>query len=124
MSTQDYIYYGATHEIGHTFLNPIFEKYNEQIDQIPFIFSTKDPTKFTFLCESFLRSLTSYFLTKNEYMEFGQMVLQGEKQQGYIYNDFIVKLIEEYSNNRTEYKSFIDYAPIFLNRLKEKVETK
>lgn len=122
MSTKDYIYYGATHEIGHTFLNPIMDNYVNEIDRISFKIITSDPSKITFLCESILRSLTAYFLIKNQYDEFAQMVIQGEKQQGYIYNDIIVDLIKEYSCNRNKYKSFNDYVPELLIRLYGQVE--
>jgi hypothetical protein len=122
MAARDYIYYGATHEIGHTFLNPIMDNFNKQIDQIPFKYSTVDPSRTTFLCESFLRSLTAYFLIKNQYNEFAQMVIQGEKQQGYIYNECIVDLIKDYANNRNNYKTFNDYVPVFLDKLRQKVE--
>jgi hypothetical protein len=121
MAAKDYIYYGATHEIGHSFLNPIMDNYNKQIDQISFKYSTADPSKTTFLCESFLRSLTAYYLIQNHYDEFAQMVIQGEKQQGYIYNELIIGLINEYANNRSKYKTFNDYAPVFLDKLKQEV---
>jgi len=124
MAAKDYIYYGATHEIGHSFLNPIMDNYIKQIDQIAFQYSTADPSKITFLCESYLRSLTAYFLIKNKYDEFAQMVIQGEKQQGYVYNEIIVDLIKEYANSRNNYKSFNDYVPVFLDKLKQKVENK
>ena len=124
MAAEDYIYYGATHEIGHTFLNPIMDNFSKQIDQIPFKYSTEDPSKITFLCESFLRSLTAYFLFKNQYNDFAQMVIQGEKQQGYIYNELIVDLINDYANNRNNYKTFNEYIPVFLDKLKQKVENK
>lgn len=122
MAAKDYIYYGATHEIGHTFLNPIMDNYTSQIDQIPFKISTSDPTKTIFLCETFLRSLTAFFLIKNKYDEFAQMAIQGEKQQGYVYNEIIVELIKDYSNNRDKFKEFNDYVPILLERLKEQIE--
>jgi hypothetical protein len=122
MAAKDYIYYGATHEIGHAFLNPIMDNFNKQIDLIPFKYSTTDPSKITFLCESFLRSLTAYFLIKNQYGEFAQMVIQGEKQQGYIYDEFIVDLIKEYANSRNNYKMFNDYVPVLLDKLKRKIE--
>jgi len=124
MAAKDYIYYGATHEIGHSFLNPIMDNCTSQIDQIPFKIATSDPTKTIFLCESYLRSLTAYFLIKNKYDEFAQMVIQGEKQQGYIYNELIVDLIKDYINNRNNYKAFNAYVPVFLEKLKQKVENK
>lgn len=98
------------------------DDYNEKIAQIPFKYSTADPSNITFLCESILRSLTAYFLIKNQYTEFAQMVIQGEKQQGYIYNDKIVDLIKEYSSNRNKYKSFNDYVPELLNKLRGQTE--
>lgn len=122
MATKDYIYYGGTHEIGHTFLNQIMDNYIQQIEQIAFEYDTPDPSKVTFLCESFLRSLTAYFLIKNQSDEFAQMVIQGEKQQGYIYNEMIVELIKDYENNRNMFKNFDDYVPVFLEKLKLKVE--
>ena len=123
MAAKDYIYYGATHEIGHAFLNPIMDNYIKQIDQIAFQYPTAEqPSKLTFLCESFLRSLTAYFLIRNQYNEFAQMAIQGEKQQGYIYNEIIVDLIKDYSNSRYNYKSFNDYVPVFLDKLKQKIE--
>ena len=122
MAAKDYIYYGATHEIGHTFLIPIMDNYTSKITQIPFEISTSDPSKTIFLCESFLRSLTAYFLMKDQYNEFAKMVLQNEKQQGYIYNDRIVELIMDYSNNRDKYEEFNDYVPTFLDRLKRQIK--
>ena len=122
MAAKDYIYYGATHEIGHTFLNPIMDNYIKQIEQIAFQYSISDLSNVTFLCESFLRSLTAYFLIKNQYDDFAQMVIQGEKQQGYIYNDIIVDLIKDYVNSRNNYICFNDYVPVFLDKLKLKVE--
>jgi hypothetical protein len=122
MAAKDYIYYGATHEIGHAFLNPILDNFKMQIDLIPFKYSTADPSATVFLCESFLRSLTAYFLIKNHYDEFAQMVILGEKQQGYIYNEFIVDLIKDYASNRNKYKMFNDWVPDFLDKLKQKVE--
>ncbi len=122
MAAKDYIYYGAAHEIGHSFLNPIMDNYTKQIEQIAFQYSTSDPSKITFLCESFLRSLTAYFLMQNQYDEFAQMVIQGEKQQGYMYNEFMVDLIKDYANNRNNYKCFNDFVPVFLDKLKPEVE--
>ena len=122
MAAKDYIYYGAAHEIGHSFLNPIMDNYTKQIEQIAFQYSTSDPSKITFLCESFLRSLTAYFLMQNQYDEFAQMVIQGEKQQGYMYNEFMVDLIKDYANNRKNYKCFNDFVPVFLDKLKLEVE--
>lgn len=124
MAAKDYIYYGATHEIGHSFFNPIMDNYLQQIEQIPFNYSTPDPSKTAFLCESFLRSLTAYFLIRNNYDEFAKMVMQGEKQQGYVYNEIILDLIRDYAKNRDKYKSFADYAPVFLDRLKRDVENR
>ena len=124
IAAKDYIYYGATHEIGHSFLNPIMDNFKKQIDQILFEYSTADPSKINFLCESFLRSLTAYFLIKNQYDDFAQMAIQGEKQQGYIYNELIVGLIKDYADNRNNYKTFNDYVPVFLDKLKQKVENK
>jgi adenosine deaminase len=63
-------------------------------------------------------------LIKNQYDDFAQMVIQGEKQQGYIYNEFIVDLIKDYDNNRNNYKTFNDYVPVFLDKLKQKLENK
>ncbi len=122
MAAKDYIYYGAAHELGHAFLNPVMDNFTEQIDLIPFKYSTADPSKVSFLCESFLRSLTAYFLIKNRYDEFAQMVILGEKQQGYIYNEFILDLIKDYANNRNKYKRFNDFVPDFLDKLKQYVE--
>ena len=56
-----------------------------------------------------------------EHIEAMKMVIQGEKQQGYIYNDFIVDIIKDYANNRNNYKTFNDYVPVFLDKLKQKV---
>jgi hypothetical protein len=118
MTAKDYIYYGAWHEIGHSFLNPIMDNYNEAIDQLPL--STKDTKRF-FLCESILRSLTAFSLIQNNQKDFAQMVLQGEKQQGFIHNEQILGLITDYSNNRNKFKNFNDYIPVFLNKLKQEI---
>jgi len=122
MSAQDYIFYSAGHELGHSFLNPIVDKYKVDIDKINFKISTSDPSKSTFLCESMLRSLTAYFMIENNYAEVAQMVLQMEKQQGYIYNDVILELIKDYSVNRSIYKNFDDYMPILITKLDHQIK--
>jgi len=122
MSAQDYIFYGAGHELGHSFLNPIVDKYKVDIDKINFKISTSDPSKSIFLCESMLRSLTAYFMIENNYAEAAQMVLQMEKQQGYIYNDVILELIKDYSVNRSIYKNFDDYMTILISKLDQQIK--
>jgi len=122
MTAQDYIFYGAGHELGHSFLNPIVDKYKADIDKINFKISTSDPSKSTFLCESMLRSLTAYFMIENNYAEAAQMVLQMEKQQGYIYNDVILELIKDYSVNRSIYKNFDNYMPILITKLDQQIK--
>jgi hypothetical protein len=122
ISVQDYIFYGAAHELGHCFLNPIVDRYKVEIDKINFIISTSDPSKSIFLCESLLRSLTAYFMIENNYADVAQMVLQMEKQSGYIYNDLILELIEDYGVNRAIYKNFNDYMPILITKLNQQIK--
>jgi len=121
MAAEDAIYYGAMHEFGHAFLNPIMDHYSHKIDKIPFSITTSDPTKTLFLCESFLRSQTAFFLKKNHQVEFAQMVIQGEKQQGYIYNEIILELIDDYSNHRETYRDFNSFAVEFLEKLEKRI---
>ena len=64
MSAADYIYYAATHELGHPVLDPLMDNYIDKIDAIPFKMSTFAPSRVVFLCESFLRTLTAYYLQK------------------------------------------------------------
>ena len=52
------------------------------------------------------------------------MVIQGEKQQGYVYNEIIVDLIKDNANSRKKYKTFNDYVPVLLDKLKHEVENK
>ena len=122
LSAQDYIFYGAAHELGHSFLNPIVDMYKVEIDKINFIISTSDPSKSIFLCESMLRSLTAFFMIENNYADVAQMVLQMEKQNGYIYNDLILELIKDYSVNRAIYKNFNDYMPILITKLNQQIK--
>lgn len=122
MSAQDYIFYGAGHEFGHSFLNPIVDNYKGDVDRIDFKISSSDQSKVTFLCESMLRSLTAYHMIENNYAEIAQMVLQIEKQQGYIYNDLILELIKDYSANRAIYKNFNDYMPILIAKLNQQIK--
>ena len=122
MSSVDYLYYGAGHEIGHSFINPIAIFYHDEIEKINFKIQTGD-AKDIFLCESILRSLTAYFLIENNRASDAQLVLQMEKQQGYIYNELILEAIKEYCSNRAKFKNFNDYMPMLLTKLKEKANT-
>lgn len=122
ISAKDFIFYGAGHELGHSFLNPIVDKYKVEIDKINFIISTSDPSKSTFLCESMLRTLTAYFMIENNDADVAQMVLQMEKQNGYIYNDLLLELIKDYSINRAIYKNFNDYMPILITKLTQQIK--
>jgi len=122
MSARDFIFYGAGHELGHCFINPIVDKVKVDVDIINFDISTNlDPAKDRFLCESILRSLTAYYMIQNNYAEIAQMVLQMEKQQGFKYNDLILELINDYCAKRSVYKSFDEYVLVLIARLKQSI---
>jgi len=113
----DFIYYGAGHEFGHTFVDPMLDIYSQKIDSMNLVIKTYDPSNITFLSESIQRSATSYFLIKNGREELAKSVLEDEINRGYIYNEIIIKLLFEYEKNREKYKSFRDFLPILLGEL-------
>lgn len=121
MSAVDYLYYGAGHEMGHGFINPVVDNYYQDVEKIKFQIQTGD-SKTNFLCESILRSLTAFFLIENNRNNDALMVLQMEKQQGYIYNELILELIRDYSRNRAKFTSFNTYMPTLLTQLNKKVK--
>jgi len=119
MTAKDYIYYAATHELGHPILDPLLDNYADMIEEIPFKISTFSSSRIVFLSESFLRTLTAYYMQKDKKEDLAKILLQAEIAQGYIYSDDILKLIYYYSENRNKYKNFEEYIPDFLKSLKE-----
>ncbi len=118
MAASDYIYYGSGHEFGHSFLNPITIKFESQINEINLVFTKSgQPTKVDFLNESILRTYTAYEFFKEGKEDVANMVIHGERMNGYIYNGKILELIHFYESNRNLYQRFEDYLPHLIEEL-------
>lgn len=117
MSAADYIYYGAGHEFGHSFINNITSNYTNEIDKLDFEIKTYDPTNTDFLNESILRSYTAYEFIKDGNTNMANMIIMGEAQNGYIYNKEIIELFKTYEGNRDKYGNFNDFMPEIITHL-------
>jgi len=124
MSARDYIYFGSGHEFGHSFLNPLTRDFKDRIDEISFDFQKSgQPTKVDFLNESVLRTYTAYEFVKQGRADIGNMVVQAERMNGYLYNDKILKLLQYYDANRGLFKKFEDFLPYLLSELSKRCAT-
>lgn len=114
------------HEFGHSFVNPIMETYEEQIERYSLLF---DPTAEimkkqaydnwkTCVNEHVVRAITARLVFLERGKEAGAQALINEKRKGFFYIDELCESLKQYENNRDEYPSFADYAPKLINVFK------
>lgn len=115
------------HEFGHSFVNPISDQYLEEIEPLKDKYYTKelretgnkngyDEWRYVFN-EIVLRATTIKITEKY----FGKMKsednLREEISSGFGMVNDVVKILEEYENNRKKYPTFDMFYPVLIKRL-------
>ena len=120
IAARDYIYYGSGHEFGHSVINLLTPKHKTQIEALPLPYKKCGQlTKVDFLNESILRTFTAYEFIQKGLEDVAHMMVQAEAMNGYVYNEQLLTLLQEYNQNRERYPSFKDYLPHLLSELRK-----
>lgn len=112
------------HEFGHSYVNPITEKYGISDHKIE-LFSNVKLNNMPYSCDSAILNEHIIRVIQTRYMsliyndeELAKSRLEIEKNQGFIYVDIILDSLLYYENNRNKYPTFESYYPIILENIK------
>lgn len=114
------------HEFLHGYVNPITEKLNlldlntnlfDDLKEQMSIYGY--PTDVEIINEHLVRAIQIRYIIK-EYNDekWADSVTNWEEKQGFIYIRNILEKLEEFENNREEYKNFEEFYPEIINYLK------
>ena len=115
------------HEFLHGYVNPITEKYGLLDSNTKLFDSLKEemgkqgyPTDVEIINEHIVRTIQIRYII-NEYkdVKWAEYVTNMEEANGFIYIRQILQKIEEFENNRGEYKVFEDFYPKIIKYIKE-----
>jgi hypothetical protein len=116
------------HEFGHSFVNPLTEKFQNKIETIKEKYYNerlkKDGKNQAYgewkylLNELIIRAVT--IRITNEYFgkEKAKELLDYEKSIGFSLVGNIVEILKDYENNRGKYSTFSEFYPILIERMK------
>ncbi len=126
---KDYLEYDMIlHEFGHSFVNPLLDKYSEDIEQLSQQYYTDNlkyagkqqgysKWKYVFN-ELLVRATTICIVKKYISLEKAEELLMYEKSIGFGLVELFVMYLEDYENNRNQYKTFDDYYHKLIQKLK------
>lgn len=114
------------HEFGHSYVNPLTEKYIDKVNEYKILFEPikEDMTRMAYPAWKYcvnehISSAVSYRILAssigedkvNEYMKY--------RESKFIYIEPLYNKLKEYENNRDKYKTFDEFYPELLNVFKE-----
>ncbi|AMC10297.1 hypothetical protein Lupro_03070 [Lutibacter profundi] len=116
------------HEFGHSFVNPLTEKFQDEIATIKEKYYTESLKKdgktqaygeWKYLFnELVIRAITIRIANKYFGTEKAKELLNYEKSIGFSLVENIVEILKEYENNREKYSEFSAFYPILIERMK------
>lgn len=126
---KDYLEYDMIlHEFGHSFVNPLLDKYSEDIEELSQKYYTdklnntgkqQGYSKWKYVFNELLvRATTICIVKKHISLEKAEELLTYEKSIGFGLVELFIKCLEDYENNRNLYKTIDDYYPKFIEKLK------
>lgn len=116
------------HEFGHSFVNPLIEKYEKEVSLLSSKYYSKqlqengkiqgyDQWKYVFN-ELLLRATTIRITQQRFGTEKAEELLKFEKSVGFNLVEEIVLILKEYDLNRTKYKTFEEFYPVLIKRMR------
>ena len=115
------------HEFSHGYVNPLTDKYKLVTEETHLFDDIKEemakqayPTDIEILNEHLVRAITARsILYMHQDQEWYEREIDNQNQMGFIYIENILEKLEEYENNRQQYKSFESFYPKIVNSLKK-----
>jgi hypothetical protein len=121
-----YLKYLSRHEFSHPFVNPLTEKYWDQIkdyaknyDSIPEAAKKNVCGDWQECINEFIVRAVSVYLASLESKELGLQVYAEEKSKGVSYLDPLLAALRTYADNRSRYPNFESYYPKVLEVFKK-----
>jgi len=113
----------AWHEFGHSFVNPLTEKYKEEINKYSNLFepiniqmSSQAYSNWqTCVNEHLVRAVTTRLALIHDGEKEAERARQYELRHHFIYIDSLLAALEIYENKRDKYPAFESFYPEFLN---------
>lgn len=110
------------HEFGHSFVNPLADKYPDLWQKYSYLFppmKEKMETQaygewLTVVDESVVRAVTIRLAYRFNGSDSGDKELRDNKSKGFVFSDALVKKLEEYEQNRTKYPTLDSFYPKLL----------
>lgn len=116
------------HEFGHSFVNPLTEKFQKEIETIKEKYynerlkkagKSQAYGKWKYLFnELVIRAITIRIANKYFGTEKAKELLNYEKSIGFSLVENIVEILKEYENTREKYSEFGEFFPILIERMK------
>ncbi|WP_415374562.1 DUF4932 domain-containing protein [Patiriisocius sp. Uisw_017] len=116
------------HEFGHSFVNPLTEKFQNEIENIKEKYysdslkkngKTQGYSEWKYVFnEHIIRAITIRIANENFGTEKAKELLDYEKSIGFSLVNNIVEILKEYENNREKYPKFSEFYPILIERIK------
>lgn len=116
------------HEFGHSFVNPLTEKYRDEVNKHQKLYepiadkmgsgSNAYGSWETCVNEHIVRAVTARLLLTHEGGEIYLKTLDQERAKGFYYINDICKKLEEFEANREKFGSFEEFYPELENVLK------
>jgi hypothetical protein len=121
----NYLKYMIRHEFSHPFINPLTEKYWDNIKDYSFRYDSIPEAARKKVCgdwqecinEFIIRAITTH-LAYNENDDAGLKAFRKEDSSGVSYLDRLLVSIKIYNKERVKYPSFESFYPIVLNTFK------
>lgn len=116
------------HEFGHSFVNPLMDKYEKKIEKLKEKYFSKklksdaknegySEWKYVFN-ELLLRATTIKITEKNFGKDKANELIEYEKSVGFGLVENIIEILRLYENNRDKYPTFDDFYPTLLRKMK------
>jgi hypothetical protein len=117
----------AWHEFSHSFVNPLGEKYREELMKYASLFepirSKMDASAYsnwlTAVNEHIVRAVTTRLNYLHKSKQDGDRVMTMEKMYGFAYVEALCKKLELYEKNRDEYPTFTSFYPRLVETFRE-----
>lgn len=116
------------HEFGHSFVNPLIEKYAKGIESLSFKYFTKELEKngksqgyseWKYIFNELILRATTIHITKQKFgEEKAKVLLDFEKSIGFGLVENIAEILKEYELNKNKYDTFDKFYPVLIERMK------
>ena len=116
------------HEFGHSFVNPLMEKYENNVESLRSTYFTKELEKngkdqgyseWKYIFNELLLRATTIHIAKQKFgNKKAEKLLDFEKSVGFELVEKIVEILKEYELNRHTYATFDEFYPILIERMK------